>query len=261
MSLMADNSSGRIRTEFDGQVASITLDHPPVNIIDFEMISEIVSFLDEVRDEPRLCAVAFQGAGRLFSAGVDVASHLPETVDAMIREFHRVFETLDAVGAPTLALVHGACLGGACELVGYLDTVIATESATFGLPEIKLGVFPPVAAALFPQRFGHQRAMQMLLTGNPIDAHAALEAGLVSRVVPAAQAPEALESAISPLRERSASSLRAVKRASIDARRATFRQVVAPSERVYLEQLMATSDAVEGLRAFLEKRDPVWSHN
>jgi cyclohexa-1,5-dienecarbonyl-CoA hydratase len=229
-------------------------------VIDFEMISEIIGFLHEVRHEPGLCAIAFRGTGRAFSGGVDVASHLPETVDAMIREFHRVFETLDEVGAPTLALVEGACLGGACELVGYLDTVIATESASFGVPEIKLGVFPPVAAALFPQRFGHQRAMQLLLTGNSIDAQAALGVGLVSRVVPPAEALEALEAAIAPLRQRSASSLRAVKRASLDARRATFRELVAPSERVYLEQLMATSDAVEGLRAFLEKRDPVWSH-
>ena len=257
---MADSSFQRIRTAFDGQVASVSLDHPPVNVIDFEMISEIVAFLHEVHDEPGLCAIAFQATGRVFSAGVDVASHLPTTVDAMIREFHSVFETLDEVGAPTLALVEGACLGGACELAGYLDTVIATESASFGVPEIKLGVFPPVAAALFPQRFGHQRGMQLLLTGNSIDAQTALGIGLVSRVVPAGEGPDALDAAIAPLRQRSASSLRAVKRASLAARRATFREMVAPSEQVYLEQLMATSDAVEGLRAFLEKRDPIWSH-
>lgn len=251
----------RIQAVFDGEVAYITLNNPPVNVIDFAMIAEIKEFLDSLRVETRLCSIVFQATGRMFSPGVDVGSHLPETVHAMIREFHSVFETLDELAAPTVALVRGACLGGACELVGYTDMVMATETARFGLPEIKLGVFPPVAAAIFPLRFRYQGAMQMLLTGDVIDAPAAVRVGLASRLVPEAEAGAALEDMLRAFREKSAASLHTAKLASLRARRATFRELVGPSEEVYLGQLMASADAVEGLKAFLEKRDPIWSHS
>jgi cyclohexa-1,5-dienecarbonyl-CoA hydratase len=254
-------TSPRIETRFDGAVAYVTLNRPPVNVIDFAMIDEIKAFLAAVRAEPRLCAVVLQGAGRVFSAGVDIPSHLPATVHRMIREVHSVFELLDDVSVPTIGLVRGQCLGGACELVVYLDYVIATGNARFGLPEIKLGVFPPAAAAFFPQRFGYQGAMQMLLTGESIEPEAAARIGLVSEVVAEEAANDALEAALAPLRQRSAIALRMVKRASIRARGRTFRDLVAPSEAVYLEQLMATRDAIEGLESFMEKRDPVWTHS
>src|SRR5581483_1965369 len=146
--------------------------------VDFAMIDDIKAFLGSVRDEPRLCAVTLQARGRVFSAGVDIPAHLPATVREMIREVHSLFDLLDDVAVPTVGLVRGRCLGGACELVGYLDQVIATENASFGLPEIKLGVFPPAAAAFFPQRFGYQVAMQMLFTGESIDAETARGVGL-----------------------------------------------------------------------------------
>jgi cyclohexa-1,5-dienecarbonyl-CoA hydratase len=250
----------RIQTRFDGEVAFVTLDHPPVNVIDFDLIDDLSGFLGEVRQDPRLCAVVFEGAGRAFSAGVDVGAHLPATVERMIRSFHGVFELLDDICVPTAALVRGPCLGGACELVGYMDLVLATENARFGLPEIKLGVFPPVAAALFPRRFPYQSAMRLLLTGDTLDAESAQRTGLVSRVVPEAEAETTLAEELLLWRQKSSSSLRAIKRAARDARGWTFRELVEPSERVYLEQLMATADSVEGLNAFLEKREPVWTH-
>ena len=253
-------AADRIQTEFDGAVAYVTLSHAPVNVIDFAMIDELKGFFRKLRDQPRLCALVFRGSGRAFSAGVDIPSHLPETVDAMIREFHSVFEALDELSVPTVALVQGVCLGGACELVGYLDLVIATEQARFGVPEIKLGVYPPVAAALFPRRFGYQAAMQLLFTGEIIDAAAALQVGLVSRVVSENDAGPVLEEALRHYRVKSASSLRVVKQAALRARGFTFRELVAPSEAIYLQELMATSDAVEGLQAFIEKREPAWRH-
>ena len=250
----------RLRTRFDGEVAHVTLANPPVNVIDFELIGELTAFLRGVRGEPRLCAVVFQAEGRVFSAGVDVGAHLPATVERMIRSFHAVFELVDDLCVPTLALVRGACLGGACELVAYLDYVMAADGATFGVPEIKLGVFPPVAAALFPRRFPHQHAMHLLLTGEPLDASGAHQVGLASRLVSEEEAEAALDAELHVLRTKSAASLRAVKTAALHARGWTFRELVEPSERVYLDRLMATSDAVEGLNAFLEKRQPVWSH-
>jgi cyclohexa-1,5-dienecarbonyl-CoA hydratase len=250
----------RLQTEFDGEVAYVTFTNPPVNVIDFELIDELTTFLHQLAGEERLCAAVFRAEGRVFSAGVDIPAHLPATVEQMIRSFHAVFELLDELCVPTLAVVRGACLGGACELVAYLDAVIATESATFGVPEIKLGVFPPVAVALFPRRFGHQNAMRLLLTGEVIDAYAARDLGLATRVVSETQLASALEAELALLRGKSASSLRTVKRAVLAARGWTFRQLVAPSEQVYLNQLMATRDSVEGLNAFMEKRAPIWAH-
>jgi len=250
----------RLLTSFDGQVAFITLAHPPVNVIDFEMIDQMTEALGSVRNEPRLCAVVFQARGRVFSAGVDVGSHLPETVERMIHSFHGVFQLLDEMAVPTAALVRGACLGGACELAGYLDVVLATEGASFGLPEIKLGVFPPIAAALFPHRLAHHDAMGLLLTGESVSATEAARIGLVSKVVSEADADAKLQEVLDSLRSKSAAALRMVKTATLRARRATFRELVAPSEEVYLTQLMGTRDSVEGLQAFLDKRPPVWRH-
>lgn len=249
----------RITNRFDGAVAYLTLSNPPVNVIDFQMIAEIQEFLSVLRPESRLCALVLRGEGRAFSAGVDVGSHLAPTVKQMIREFHSVFVGIDELAVPTVALVSGICLGGACELVGYCDVVLATPEAQFGLPEITLGVYPPVAATFFPSRFGHQAAMHMLLTGDLLDAHAAESIGLVSDVVPAEQADAALESVLARLREKSAPALRAVKLASLRTRGA-FLDLVAPAERTYLDELMRHPDAEEGLRAFLEKRPPLWTH-
>lgn len=249
----------RVNTRFDGAVAYLTLTHPPVNVIDFEMIAELRQALGDLADEPRLCALAFQAEGKAFSAGVDVASHLAPSVERMLREFHAVFEDLDALAVPTVALVRGLCLGGACELVGYLDVVLATEAAEFGMPEITLGAYPPVAATFFPGRFGHQAAMHMLFTGERLTPAKAEAIGLVSDVVDDAEADAALEIVLARLREKSAPVLRAVKRASLRARGA-FRDLIAPAERVYLDELMSHPDAEEGLRAFLEKRSPRWTH-
>ncbi len=250
----------RIEGTFDGAVATITLAHPPVNVIDFPMITELRRFLGGVRDEPRLCAIVLQSTGKVFSAGVDIPSHLPETVEAMLDEFHNVFALLDEIAVPTVALVRGACLGGACELACYSDIVIASENARFGLPEIKLGVYPPVAAAMFPQRFGFQDLMHMLFTGETVDAATAARIGLARQVVKEEDATNALEETLLLLRDKSAPALRAIKRANIRARGATFRQLVRPSEEVYLNDLMTHADAIEGLRAFVEKRPPEWTH-
>ena len=248
-----------LRANFDGAVAYLTLANPPVNVIDFEMIAEMRQALGDLATEGRLCSLVFQAEGKVFSAGVDVASHLSPTVKRMIREFHSIFEVIDELAVPTVALVRGPCLGGACELVGYLDVVLATDSAQFGVPEITLGVYPPVAATFFPGRFGHHAAMHLLLTGDRLDASAAESIGLVSDVVSEADAEAALESVLARMREKSAPALRAVKRASLRARGA-FRDLVAPAERVYLDELMSHADAEEGLRAFIEKRPPQWTH-
>jgi cyclohexa-1,5-dienecarbonyl-CoA hydratase len=250
----------RLAAHFDGAVASLTLTNPPVNVIDFEMIGEIRTFLDSLMAEKRLCAIVFAAEGRAFSAGVDVASHLAPTVERMIREFHSIFEQLDDLAVPTVGVVKGVCLGGACELVGYLDVVLATEDAEFAVPEITLGVFPPVAATFFPRRLGHGAAMHMLFSGGRITAQRAESIGLVTDVVPAGDMDAALGAVLTELRQKSAPALRATKRATLRAR-GTFRELIAPAENEYLGELMSHPDAEEGLMAFVEKRPPQWTHD
>jgi cyclohexa-1,5-dienecarbonyl-CoA hydratase len=251
--------AARVQTSFDGEVAWVTLNRPPVNVIDFPMIAEIKAFVEPLLQEQRRKGLVIQAEGRVFSGGVDIPSHLPATVDMMIGEFHSLLQLIEDLCVPTIAVVRGAALGGACELVGCCDIVIATERARFGVPEINLGVYPPAAAAVFPRRYRYQDAMRMLFTGEQIGAEAAQRMGLASQVVSEEGATDALESLLRSLREKSATSLRIVKLATLRARGGTLRDLLAPSEQVYLKDLMATSDAEEGLRAFMEKRSPVWS--
>jgi len=246
-----------LRVAIDDGVARLTLDRPPLNVITIAVMRELQAALDEVASVPSLRVVVLQGAGRAFSAGVDVGEHLGPTVESMLAEFHAVFERLAALAVPTVAVVHGVALGGGCELVGFCDFVLAADTARFGFPEITLGVFPPVAVAVLPTRFGMRAIGELVLTGEIVSAARARELGLVSVVVPEDELPLAAESLLARLRGLSAAALRSTRRA-MWAAEGDWRERLARAERVYRDELMATQDATEGLRAFLEKREPVW---
>ena len=205
-------------------------------------------------------AVVFEAAAgsRAFSAGVSVEEHQPETVYQMLESFHNVFRTLEQMGKPTLALVDGAALGGGCELVAACDVVVSASRAKYGQPEIKLGVFPPVAAVLLPRVLGERRARELILTGEIFDAQEALRAGLVSYVVEAEQLEEKLQEVLGRLRELSAPALEMTRRALDAARGRPFLEALSRAEDIYLNELMKTEDAHEGVRAFMEKRKPDW---
>ena len=248
-----------LQLDIDDGVATLTLDRPPVNVITLAVMAELQAALDALAAQPALRAVVFRGAGRAFSAGVDVGEHLPPTHEAMLREFHAVFERLETLAVPTVAVVHGAALGGACELVGCCDFVVAAESARFGFPEITLGVFPPVAAAVLPGRLGARAVARLVLSGEMIDAHEARRLGLADTVVADGELEAALATLLARLRGLSAAALRSARRA-LWAAEGGWRARLAAAERVYREELMQTRDAIEGLQAFLEKRTPVWHH-
>jgi enoyl-CoA hydratase/carnithine racemase len=161
---------------------------------------------------------------------------------------------------PAIAVVDGAALGGGCELVAGCDIVIASERARFGQPEVKLGVFPPVAAVLLPRVIGDKRARELILTGDLIDAAEAQRLGLVNTVVPPAQLEQKLQEVLAKLRELSAPALEATKRAMDLARGVSFEEALRRVEDLYLNELMKTEDAREGVRAFMEKRKPVWKN-
>ncbi len=240
--------------------ARVVLDRPPLNVMNIAMMREIHAALDGLRSRMDVKLVVIDHQGKAFSAGVDIKDHTADRVEEMIHVFHGLFRLLIAIEQPTVAVVRGAALGGGCELATFCDVVIASEEATFGQPEIKVGVFPPVAAVILPQLIGRNRALELLLTGDVIGAREAERIGLINKVLPAEGFREKADGLIAAMASQSAPVLRLTKKAVDRASRAGFGEALSAVERIYLDELISTEDAREGLSAFLEKRRPVWKN-
>lgn len=239
-------------------VATLTLNRPPLNILNIAMMGEMNEALEELEGDVEAKLLVICARGKAFSAGVDIKDHTLDKVEEMIEVFHGIFRRLLSLEIPTLAVVQGACLGGGCELASFCDFVLASEEATFGQPEIKVGVFPPIAVVLFPHLIGQRRAFELLLTGEVIDAWEAERIGLITKVVPPEELERAREELVAKLAGLSGVVLRLTKRAIYEAADLPLGKAMEHIERLYLERLMSTEDAKEGLQAFLEKRKPVW---
>jgi cyclohexa-1,5-dienecarbonyl-CoA hydratase len=248
----------KILFQRQGAVARITLNHPPVNIMDIPTMKEIVSALETLEGDKATKVLLFGATGKAFCAGVDVKDHTAEKVGQMVEVFHRIFRLMWALDVPTVAAVNGAALGGGCELATFCDLVIASEKATFGQPEIQVGVYPPVAVVMFPRLMPHMKAMELLLTGAVIDAREAERLGIVNKVVAAESFDREVSSFVDRLTSLSGAVLRLTKRATLQGLSLPFEEALRLSEDVYLNQLMKTADAHQGLKAFMEKRKPVW---
>ncbi len=249
-----------IRFTIEDRVGRITFAHPPLNIFNIAMMREIADCLNECMGRREMVAIIFDAApdSRAFSAGVAIEEHVEATIYQMLESFHAIFRTLEQMAKPALAMVDGAALGGGCELVAGCDIVIASERARFGQPEIKLGLFPPVACVLLPRIVGEKRARELLLTGELMDAGEALQRGLVNYVVPPAELTAKTNEVLARLRELSAPALEATVRAMAAARGKAFEDALMAVEDLYLNELMKTEDAREGVAAFREKRKPNW---
>jgi cyclohexa-1,5-dienecarbonyl-CoA hydratase len=247
-----------VRLETTDGVATITLDRPPLNILTIAMIRELRAAVDMAGEHKHLHAVVLRATGKAFCAGVDVADHIAERVDEMIRSFGCLFAQLRALPTPTVALVQGAALGGGMELALGCDLVLAGASARFGQPEIKLGVFPPIAAALLPHLIGYQQAARLVLTGEIVSAEEAARLGLVTFEVPDDELCARLDGLLGQFRGLSMAALALAKSALLLGADRGVECAVTPIEGLYLTDLMATADAGEGIHAFMEKRTPVW---
>jgi cyclohexa-1,5-dienecarbonyl-CoA hydratase len=249
-----------IRFNAEDRVARITLARPPLNVFNIAMMQEIGLALEECVSQRELVAIVFEAApdSRAFSAGVGVEEHVEETIYQMLESFHAIFRRLEQLAKPAIAVVDGAALGGGCELVAACDIVIASDRARFGQPEIKLGVFPPVAAVLLPLIIGEKRSRELILTGDLIDAPEAARLGLVNHLVPGDQLSQKTEEILTKLRELSGATLEATRRALDLGRGRSLDAALAEVENLYLHELMKSEDANEGIRAFMEKRKAVW---
>ena len=244
------------------RVARVTLARPPLNVFTTAMMREIADSINRVGMMPDVCAIVFAAAPstKAFSAGVSIDEHKPETVFQMLEAFHEIFRCLNTVSKPVIAVVSGAALGGGCELVAFADIVIATKSAHFGQPEIKVGVFPPVAAFLLPRAVGEKKAREMILTGELLSGEAAQSVGLVSHIVDEGHLEERCEQLLGVLRKLSAPALEMGRRAIVQTMGLNFDEALKRSEDLYLNQLMSYKDPQEGIEAFIEKRRPRWKH-
>jgi len=249
-----------ILVEEKDMIGRITFNSPPLNVLNIEMMKEINQAIKEFQGK-KLKVLILNANGKAFSAGVDVSDHTKDKVKGMIQIFHDIFTNLLKIKAPTVALVNGAALGGGCEVATFCDIVIASEKSKFGQPEIMVGVFPPVAAAIFPKLMWSKKALELLLTGEILRANEAKELGLVNHILPVEDFEAESEKFITEkLANNSAVVLQLTKRAFIEGATQNYSESIKKIEDIYLNELMKTSDANEGLTAFLEKRQPVWKN-
>lgn len=247
----------KITFSSDANAYRITLADPPLHILDIALLEELRDALRGITNDRHLLIIDASGE-KAFSAGASVQDHLGDRVSAMLERFHDCFRMLARLDLITVALVRGVALGGGCELALACDFVLASDRARFGQPEIQLGVFPPVAAYQLSRQLPPRKGLELFLSGDPIDAASAERLGLVNAVFPAAEFDARANEWFARITRHSASSLRMAKKAFRLAQAEDFDERLARVERLYLEELMQTSDANEGLNAFVEKRKPEW---
>ena len=243
-----------------GGVATVTMDLPPLNVMDNPMMAEFNTLLDGLVADDNLSAIVIAAEGKAFSAGVDVSDHTEDKVRDMIERFHGIFRRLAATDAITIAAVQGAALGGGCELACFCDVVLASDRAKFGQPEVHVGVFPPVAAAILPWRVGLGKAIELVSLGATISATEAYRIGLVNQLFPADEFNDKVTAYIDSIRGLSRPVVRMAKQATMVGMRAETLKRLEEAEKIYLDELMQLHDAHEGIAAFMEKRSPEWSH-
>lgn len=247
-----------VASAFNAPVAQITLINPPLNVIGFPMMRELSSALAEIENRPDISVVVISGQGQSFSAGVEVADHTPAKAAAMLTGFHAVIRALITTTKVTVAAVQGNCMGGGAELAMVCDIVITTEDAQWRFPEIKLGCYPPVAATALSALVGQKRAADLILTGRMISGRHAAEAGLATRSIVSDELKTVMQELIDQLASLSPAVLAIAKRSLYAWDSMHFDKGLARAEKIYLDELMQTEDAQEGIRAFLEKRNPEW---
>ncbi len=249
-----------IKVKRDKGVSRLIFSRPPYNVMNIEMMEEITDALELIGRDKDLKVLVIEAEGKAFSAGVDVADHTEEKVEEMLTVFHNIFFCLRTFQQPIVGVVDGPALGGGCEIITYCDMVIASGRATFGQPEIKVGVFPPVAVVALPKLVGKRKTYEIVLTGKTIDAEEALRIGMINKVVPPEKLEEEVNAFVGELSSQSAIVLRLTKRAIFETLGLGFEEGVQVAERLYLDFLMKTEDAKEGLQAFLDRRKPVWKN-
>jgi len=242
------------------RVATILLNRPPLNIINVEMLDELNAAWSEIEDMRAQVALISGAGDRAFSAGVDIADHAPEKIEATLEKFHHTVLRIRRSDCVSIAAIHGHTLGGGAELASMCDLIIAADDTQIGQPEISLGCFPPVAVAHLPGAIGFHKASEMVLLGESISAAEAERMGLINKVVPRADLTEWIDIYVEKLLTKSSAVLALTKRALREGAGRHFEQALDRSQELYLRDLVRTEDMVEGMNAYFEKRTPAWKN-
>ncbi|MFX1600601.1 MAG: enoyl-CoA hydratase/isomerase family protein [Promethearchaeota archaeon] len=249
-----------IIVEKANNIGKIIFNNGPLNILTIEMMEQINKALEGFLEDESLKAIIFDHNGKAFSAGVDVGDHIGDKAPKMIKEFHDIFRNLNKLKCPTIASIKGAALGGGCEIAMFCDIVLTSDKAKFGQPEIKVGVLPPIAVLFLPQIIGNKKAFELIMLGEIIDANEAHRLGISNYVFPIDSFDQESAKFIESFNDISTIILQYTKKAFIKALGIDFETQLKEIENFYLQELMSTHDANEGLQAFLEKRTPNWQN-
>lgn len=249
-----------IRSRAEGAVVRLTLHRPEHNLLNEAMLRELARGIEWFAQMPAVKLIVLDASGKVFSAGVDVGEYTAERAFSMLEAFHSACIAMVEAPQPVLVVVDGAAIGGGAEIVAYGDLVVATPRARFALPEITIGMFPPLASTMFPHIVGPKRALELVLTGEAISAERARELGLVNRLVPEAQLQTALNELIGKITAQSGAVLGMAKKAVLGGMGLSLRDALRTSMNIFLNELYRLEDSQEGLRALLEKRKPEWKN-
>lgn len=258
---MSQKTYNNIIFKIDGETAHLTINRPPVNILNIATMEEMNETLDSLIGNTDIKVLVISSSGeKAFSAGVDVSDHTEDKIDKMLEVFHGIFRKMSQLDQVTVAAIKGLTLGGGCEVAIFCDMIVAAENVKIGQPEIKLAVFPPIALLVFPRLVGLKKASELLLSGKIIDAKEAERIGLVNKVVPLESFDAEVQDFIQPFLELSSVGIKYSKRGIRLGLEASFSEGLEQIEKIYRDELMASKDAHEGLKSFLEKRKPIWKN-
>lgn len=252
-----------IRWDASGIVAHLSMNRPKQNIFNIEMLQEMARAIDSLNNREDVRLIVLDSSPECegyFSVGVGLEGYTSQMVFQMMEAFLDVFRAMNEISKPVLAVIDGVASGAGAELAAYCDLVVATDQTQFRQPEIKLGVFPPLGAVIYPRVVGPRHAMELLLTGEPVNAQQALQMGLINRVVPRSALKSTVDAIVKRISDESGPVLRLLKQVIFEGTWRPFGDALKKAQDIYLNELFQLEDSQEGLRALVEKRRPVWKN-
>ncbi|MFZ0583235.1 MAG: enoyl-CoA hydratase/isomerase family protein [Candidatus Acidiferrales bacterium] len=249
-----------VKFRLEGEVAHLRLDRPQQNLLNERMLMEVAAGINSVSEKREIKLILLDAEGKTFSGGIELGEYTQRRVFQLLDAFHNAFAAMLDTSKPVLVVVNGPAFGGGAELAALGDLVIATPNAKFAQPEIKLGAFPPLAAAVLPYILGPKLALELVLTGEAMSAERAREVGLVNWLVPEDKLVEKVDDVVARVTAQSGPVLTMAKKAILGSLGLSLREGVRNSMKVFLNELADLEDSQEGLRALVEKRAPKWKN-
>ncbi len=249
-----------VKYRVEGQVARLTLDRPEHNLLNERMLAEVAAGINSLGNRSDVKLIVLDSAGKAFCGGIELGEYTQRRVFQLLEAFHNTFAAMLDTSKPLLVVVNGPAFGGGAELAALGDLVIATPKAKFAQPEIKLGVFPPLAAAILPNILGLKLALELVMTGETMTAERAREFGLVNWLVPENELQKKVDDVIAKVTAQSGPVLTMAKKAILGSMGLPLRDAVRNSMKVFLNELGDLEDSQEGVRALVEKRAPQWKN-